>query len=51
LIDFTPPALDCSAALLSVEQMAEADRLTVLSGINNNKLMENVGRPLAKAIM
>ncbi len=51
MTDFAPPELDCSTALLSAVQMAEADRLTVESGISNNALMENAGRPVAKAIM
>ncbi len=44
-------ALDCSTALLTAKQMAEADRLTVASGISNNALMDNAGHPVAKAIM
>ncbi len=51
MTDFAPPELDCSTALLSAVQMAEADRLTVESGISNNALMENAGRPVAQAIM
>jgi NAD(P)H-hydrate epimerase len=31
--------------------MAEADLLTVASGISNNALMDNAGHPVAKAIM
>jgi len=41
----------CSVALLSVTQMAQADRLTVASGISASALMENAGRPVAQAIM
>ena len=43
--------LDCSTALLTAMQMAQADRLTVASGISNDALMDNAGHPVAKAIM
>ena len=42
--------LDCSVALLSAAQMAQADQLTVASGISGKALMENAGRPVAQAI-
>ena len=38
-------------ALFTSAQMSEADRLTVLHGIDSPTLMENAGRPLAEAIM
>ena len=43
--------MDNRTALLSAVQMAAADRLTVASGISNNDLMENAGRPVAQAIL
>lgn len=38
-------------ALLSTGQMAEADQLTIVYGINEITLMENAGRPVADAII
>jgi NAD(P)H-hydrate repair Nnr-like enzyme with NAD(P)H-hydrate epimerase domain len=45
-----PPALDTRSALLTSRQMAEANRLTVASGIAGATLTENAGRPVALAI-
>ncbi len=42
--------LDCRTALLTAAQMAQADALTLASGISAAALMENAGRPVAQAI-
>jgi NAD(P)H-hydrate epimerase len=44
-------ALNCATALLSATQMAQADRLTVASGITEVALMDNAGRPVAQAVL
>jgi NAD(P)H-hydrate epimerase len=43
--------MNSNAALFTVAQMAQADRLTVESGISAEALMENAGWPVAHAIM
>jgi len=43
--------LELKTALLIATQMAEADRLTIASGISETALMDNAGRPVAHAIM
>jgi NAD(P)H-hydrate epimerase len=43
--------LNTSTALLTVLQMAEADRLTVAFGISDIELMENAGRSAEQAII
>jgi|SRR5450830_155321 len=47
---YIAPKLATTSALLTASQMAEADRLTVFSGISEARLMENAGRPVAEAI-
>jgi ADP-dependent NAD(P)H-hydrate dehydratase / NAD(P)H-hydrate epimerase len=47
----TSALLNCNTALLTVQQMAQADRLTWIAGISGAALMENAGRPVALAIM
>lgn len=43
--------LNSQTALLDVNQMGEADRLTVVSGTPSNLLMENAGGSVAQAII
>jgi NAD(P)H-hydrate repair Nnr-like enzyme with NAD(P)H-hydrate epimerase domain len=45
-----PALLGSKTALLTAVQMAQADQLTVASGIGEIALMENAGRPVALAI-
>ncbi|MFS8138737.1 MAG: NAD(P)H-hydrate epimerase, partial [Thermomonas sp.] len=46
-----PSGLPDAAALLTANEMAEADRLTVAWGIGEIQLMENAGRQVAQAII
>jgi ADP-dependent NAD(P)H-hydrate dehydratase / NAD(P)H-hydrate epimerase len=51
MTELVPVTPDYRTALLNATQMALVDRLTVDSGICATALMENAGRPVARAIM
>lgn len=44
-------SMDLTAALLTVDQMAEADRLSMVAGVSEFELMANAGACVANAIM